>query len=195
MKVSELLAIVRNTLQDSDKTYWDDSELVSHYNECKRSMTAERLENKTTATLILDPLKNEYDTTGILRYVSAKDDTGLKRELYPDDESGENDSNGIIILSYNRVYINNPDVGTVVTFKIIAMPNDDNLTADVRIGDENALKYYILSKAYEKDTDMQNFEKASTFYRQYQILFTPLKKASSVNYIGDIVQTTTSTYY
>lgn len=195
MKVSELLAIVRNTLQDSDKTYWDDSELVSHYNECKRSMTAERLENKTTATLILDPLKNEYDTSGILRYVRAEDDTGLKRELYPDDESGDEDNNGIVILAYDKVYVNDPTIGTTLTFKIVAMPREDNLTADVRSGDENALKYYILSKAYEKDTDMQNFDKARIFYAQYENIFKPLKNASSANYRTNVVQTTVSSFY
>jgi len=195
MKVSELLSSVRIVLQDSDKTYWDDSELVSHYNECKRSMTAERLENKTTATLILDPLKNEYDTSGILRYISAKDDDGLKRDLYPDDESGDEDSNGIVILGYNRVYVNDPTVGTVVTFKIVAMPTEDNLTADVRSGDENALKYYILSKSYEKDTDMQNFDKASIFYGKYNDSFKVLKNASSANYRTATVSTTAVTYY
>lgn len=195
MKVSELFNIVRNTLQDNDKVYWDDSELLAHYNECKRSMTAERLEDKTTATLILDPLKNEYDTTGILRYISCKDDTGLTRKLYPDDESGDDDNNGIIIKNYDKVYVNDSTVGSILTFKIIAMPIEDNLTGDVRIGDENALKYYILSKAYEKDTDMQNFQKSTTFYSQYQQLFKHLKNASSANYRANIPQTTKALYY
>jgi len=83
MKVIELFSGIRNTLQDLDKTYWDDSELLGYYNECKRSMAAERLENKTTATLTLDPLKNEYDTSGILRYIYATDDLDNDRDLYP----------------------------------------------------------------------------------------------------------------
>ena len=195
MKVLELFSSVRNTLQDIGKDYWDDSELLSYYNECKRSMASERLENKTTATLILDPLKNEYDTSGILRYIHAKDDNGLKRELYPNDESGDEDNNGIIIQDYNRVYVNDSTVGSIVTFQIVAMPNDDNLTSDVRAGDENSFKYYILSKAYEKDADVQNFEKSTYFYNKYTLLFKPLKNASSANYTTNTVQVTAAKYY
>ena len=195
MKVNELLSSVRNTLQDSDKNYWDDSELLSYYNECKRSMAAERLERKTTATLILDPLKNEYDTSGILRYISAKDDNDTNRKLYPNDTSGDDDSEGIVILDYNRVYVNNPELGTSILLQIVAMPEEDNLGGLVRIGDENAMKYYILSKAYEKDTDMGNFQKSVHFYSKYSDAFKLLKDANSSNYQAGVTRASKSYYY
>jgi len=195
MKVIELFSGIRNTLQDLDKTYWDDSELLGYYNECKRSMAAERLENKTTATLTLDPLKNEYDTSGILRYIYATDDLDNDRDLYPNDKSGEDDVNGIIILDYNRIYINDPTVGSTVTIQIVALPDEDNLTSLIRAGDENALKYYILSKAYEKDTDMGNFQKSGIFYQKYEQLFKKLREANNANYRTNTIQTTKATYY
>ena len=36
MTVRELLAKVRDKLQDTDSTYWSDSELVDLYGECQR---------------------------------------------------------------------------------------------------------------------------------------------------------------
>ena len=195
MRVEELFSSVRDTLQDLDKNYWDDSELLSYYNECVRSMSAERLENKNTATLTLVPSQNEYNTSGILRYISAKDDTDTIRALYPDDSSGDDDSNGIVILDYNRIYVNSPDVGTTITLKVVAMPQDGNMTSIVRIGDETAIKYYILSKAYEKDSDMENFQKSAYFFSKYTMAFKQLSDASGRNYRTGIITTSKSYYY
>ena len=195
MRVLELLNSVRNKLQDLDKNYWDDSELLADYNECKRSMAAERLEGKTTATLILDPLKNEYDTTGILRYISSKDDIDNTRALYPNDSSGDDDAKGVVIIDYNRVYVNDPTIGSSITFQVVALPSDDNLTSLVRVGDENAMKYYILSKAYEKEGDMENFTKSDVFYRKYMEVFAKLKNASNANYRANTIQRTETLYY
>lgn len=195
MKVLELFSSIRNTLQDNDKNYWDDSELLSYYNECVRSMSAERLENKTTATLALDPLRKQYDTSGILRYIRCEDDTGLKRTLYPDDESGSDDNNGIVILDYNKVYVNDPSVGSTLTFTIIAIPEDGNISGNVRSGDESAIKYFILSKAYEKDSDMENFQKSAYFYSKYIDEFRRLKDSASSNYGYSSASRTVSYFY
>jgi len=110
-------------------------------------------------------------------------------------KSGEDDVNGIIILDYNRIYINDPTVGSTVTIQIVALPDEDNLTSLIRAGDENALKYYILSKAYEKDTDMGNFQKSGIFYQKYEQLFKKLREANNANYRTNTIQTTKATYY
>lgn len=195
MKVNELFASIRNTLQDNNKEYWDDSELLMYYNECVRHMTAERLEDKTTATMLLSDGKFEYDTDGILRYIKCVDSNGKERKLYQDDGSGKDDELGIIIKNYDRVYVNTPADGVTVTFTIVAMPVDGNLTSRVRIGDEQPLKYYILSKAYEKDADMENFNKSGYFYAKFIDGFKQLKNASSVNYMSGNVQATKSYFY
>ena len=195
MTVKVLLQQVRNVTQDAEGSYWSDSDLLGYYNECKRSMASERFESKTTATLTLDPLVNEYDTTGILRYIKCKDDEGTVRKLYPDDDSGENDTNGIVVVAYNKVYVNDPTVGSVLTFSIISLPQEDNLESDVRVGDENALKYYILSKAYEKETEMESFAKSDVFYSKYQREFARLIDASSVNYTASAIHTTQAKFF
>jgi len=195
VKVVELFANIRNVLQDISKTYWDDPELLGYYNECKRSMAAERLEDKTTATLTLDPLRNEYNTDGILRYIYAEDDEGTDRPLYPNDKTGENDSNGIIVLDYNKIYVNDPELNAAIIFQVVAMPSEDNISSLVRAGDENALKYYILSKAYEKDSDMENFAKSDAFYAKYTTALKPLKNASNANYTTNTVQISEAIYY
>jgi len=195
MRVQVLLQQVRNVLQDNEGTYWDDSELLGYYNECKRTMASERFELKTTATLALDPLVNEYDTTGILRYIKCKDDLDTTRALYPNDDSGENDNDGIVIIAYNRVYVNDPTIGTTLTFQIISLPPEDNLTSDVRFNDENSFKYYILSKAYEKETDIENFQKSAIFYEKYTREFSRLIDAASTNYTASSVDKTEAKFY
>lgn len=195
MKVKELFSAIRNVLQDNDKDYWDDSELLDYYNECKRTMASERLEVKTTADMLLDPLQSDYSTDGILRYIKAKDDDGNERKLYPNDSSGDDDSYGVIIKDYNKVYVNNPELGTKIIFDIVTMPSEDNYESDVRLGDENAFKYYILSKAYEKETDMENFQKSEFFYAKYVKEFSRLISASSVNYRTSSVTTTEGSYF
>lgn len=195
MKVKVLLQQARNVTQDAEGNYWSDSDLLGYYNECKRSMASERFEMKTTATLTLDPLVNEYDTTGILRYIKCKDDLGTTRKLYPNDDSGEADGDGIIILTYNRIYVNDPTIGSVLTFQIISLPSEDNLEDEVRLGDENAFKYYILSKVYEKETDMENFQKAEIFYQKYQREFSRLLDAASTNYTASTVDRTEAKFF
>lgn len=195
MKVKELFSSIRNTLQDNNKHYWDDSELLMYYNECVRHMTAERLEDKTTATMLLSGGKNEYSTDGILRYIKCVDSNGKERKLYQDDGSGDDDILGIIIKNYNRVYVNTPEDGVTITFTIVSMPLDSNVDSIVRIGDEQPIKYYILSKAYEKDADMENFNKSGYFYAKFIDGFRQLKNASSVNYMSGNVQSTKSYFY
>lgn len=195
MRVSVLLQQVRNVLQDQEGTYWDDSELLGYYNECKRSMASERLEMKTTATLVLDPLVNEYSTNGILRYIRCSDDNETPRSLYPNDSSGDEDTDGVVIMAYNKVYVNDPTVGSTLTFQIVALPPEDNLTQEVRFNDENSFKYYILSKAYEKETDTENFQKSEIFYSKFKKEFNRLIDAASANYTISTVETTAASYY
>jgi uncharacterized protein YqkB len=195
MTVSTLLKSVRQVLQDYDKEYWDDSELLTYYNECKRTMAQERLEIKTTATLLLDPLKNEYDTDGVLRYIRAVDDEGTTRKFYPNDETIGADNTGIIIKDYNKIYVQDPTIGTTITMEIVSLPSDDNLEGTVRLGDENAFKYYILSKSYEKESDMENFQKSDYFYQKYLREFAKLMDSASANYNTATVNKTEANYF
>lgn len=194
MTVRELLQQVRDTLQDTDRVYWSESELINLYNDAKRLIASERVEAKTTTTLELSESTNEYLINDVLRYISAKDSNGFDRPLFPDDGSGDGDYYGIIIQSYNSVYVTTPENDVTITFKIIAMPSEDNLNDSVRTGDENSIKYYILSKAYEKETDMENFQKAQYFYSKYQVEFKTAKKSSNVGYRND-TRTTIAYYY
>ena len=194
MTVQSFLQGVRMTLQDTDKNYWDDSELLFYYNDCRRNLYAERQENVTTANLVLTSGVNEYTTDGVLRYISATDNNGEERKLYPSG-STEDDDSGIIILDYNRVYVTNPDDSTSSTFKIIALPNDDNMHDKVRIGDESAMRYYVLSKAYEKETDQENFQKSNQFYQRYKNELDKLMSSSSANYRAKNTSTVKGYYY
>lgn len=194
MTVRELLQQVRDTLQDTDRVYWSESELINLYNDAKRLIASERVEDKTTTSLLLSADTNTYSIDNVLRYISAKDSNDISRQLYPDDDSGDGDTYGIIIKAYNSVYVNSPEDDVTVTFKVVSMPSEDNLNDTVRTGDENSIKYYILSKAYEKENEMENFQKAQYFFAKYQTEFKSAKKNANVGYRAD-TRTTKAYYY
>ena len=194
MTLRELIAKVRDKLQDADAVYWSDSEFIDLYNECKRYLSSERRENPTTTSVSLSDGVYEYTVEGVLRYISAKDNDDNNRPLYPDDGSGDNDTDGVVIMDYDTIYVNTPSTGTTLTLKHIAFPADDNLNDEIRSGDEESYTYFILSKAYEKDTDMEQFQKAQYFWSMFIGAMKYLKKNSSLNFM-DKTETTKGYYY
>ncbi len=194
MQVIELLGQVRDNLQDADADYWSDSELLNLYNEGKRYLAAERQENTTSKAVILIDDTHEYTVDGVLRYITAKDSDDVDRPIYPDDATGDDDINGIIIQDYNRIYVNNPTTDITLTLKVISFPSEDNLNTTIRSGDESAYKYYALAKAYEKESDMENFQKSSYFWSMFRDSITYIKKNANLNYI-DKVQKTEGFYF
>ena len=194
MKVIELIAQVRDNLQDSEADYWHESELLNLYNECKRHLSAERQESPTSKTVSLIDDTYEYTVTGVLRYISATDSNDNVRTLYPDDGSGDDDNLGIIVKDYNLIYVNTVETGVTLTLRTISLPSDDNLDTNVRGGDESAYKYYMLSKAYEKEQDVENFQKSSYFRGMFQDALRYIKKNANLNYI-ETTQITKGYYY
>ena len=194
MIVRELLTKVRDKLQDTDSIYWSDSELIELYNECKRYLASERKESPATTTLSLLDNTNEYTLEGVLRYISIKDSEGLDRKLYPDDGSGDEVSSAIIVQDYNKIYVNTPEDGVILNIKHIAFPSEDTIDDTIRSGDEESFNYFILAKAYEKDNDMEQFQKASYFWNMFLGAMKNAKKNSSLNYI-EKVQTIKSYFY
>jgi len=194
MRVEELFTNIRHTLQDQSKAYWTDTELLDYYNECKSDMARERQEEVSIATLILDPLKSVYNTDGILRFIEIKDDLGNTRPMYDLMEKND-DKLGVEIISYNKLGVNDTSIGSELYIMAVVQPKFDNLDNSVRAGDETALKSYVLSKAYEKDSDMQNFQKAQYFYTKYNEIFKDLMGAKSVGYKSRDDKTTTAYYY
>ena len=56
-------------------------------------------------------------------------------------------------------------------------------------------KYYIISKAYEKETDMENFQKSEIFYNKFLGLFRLLVSASSANYTTSTAEKSQSYFF
>ena len=185
MVVLGLFHQVRDVLQDTDANYWSDSELLDYYNSGLRSIAAERLEEPRTTTVTLVDDTYEYTVDGVLRYISAKDSDDITRELYQDDGSGDDDYYGIIIKDYNLIYVNNPSTGTTISLKNISLPANDNLSSVVRDSDEQALRYYMLRKAYEKESDLENFQKSQYFLEQYRRELNRILKNSKLGYVNN----------
>ena len=190
MTVRELIAKVRDKLQDTDSIYWSDSEMLDLYNECKRYLASERKENPTYTDILLSSNTNTYEVDGVLRYLSVKDSNGNNRDIYPDDNTADDITSAIIIQDYNRIYVNNPEDNITLTIKHISFPNEDNLNDVIRMGDEESFRYFILSKCYEKDNDMEQFQKAQYFWSMFIGAMKYSKKNSSLNYIDKSNRTT-----
>ena len=194
MVVLGLFHQVRDMLQDTDANYWSDSELLDYYNSGIRSIAAERLEEPTTTTVTLIDDTYEYAIDGVLRYISATDSDDNTRQLYQDDGLNDDDLYGIIIKDYNLIYVNTPATDTTLTIKTISLPANDNLSSTVRDSDQVALKYYMLRKAYEKESDMENFQKSQYFLAQYTQELIKILKSSRLGYVNN-TELTQSYFY
>lgn len=194
MLVSELLTQTRSVLQDADANYWTDAELLDYYNSGLRSIASERIEEPKSTDVAEIDATNEYTVSGVLRYISIKDSNNVVRPIYPDDGTGDDDTYGVIILDYDRIYVNNPTTGVTLTIKNISLPADAVTTDTVRSGDDVALKYYMLSKAYEKEQEMENFQKSTYFLGLYQRELMKILKSGKLGY-RNIVEITKSYFY
>ena len=193
MQIRELITKVRDKLQDTDAVYWSDSELVDLCNECKRYLAAERKENPTTTSLVTYDGIETYTVEGVLRYIGATNQEGNELILYPDDGSIADKTSGIVIEDYNRIKVKNP-IDEVITIKHISFPEEDNLNDTIRMGDEESYRYFVLSKCYEKDNDMEQFQKAQYFWSMFMGAMKYSKKNSSLGYV-EKVHTTKSYFY
>lgn len=189
MTVNELLHSTRDTLQDQEKIFWDDSELLGYYEEARKVIASERLDKLQEQKIVLNAGDDLYQPEGVLRYVSAKDDEGTVRSLYPNDGSGASDSLGITIIDYNQIEVHDDSVGSTINMKYIGQPLEHNLNDSVRRGDEIACKYYILARAYEKETDAENFQKSDKFEYKFEKALNKLISNASQNYHNDKVMT------
>ena len=185
---------VRDMLQDADADYWTDVELVDYYNSGIKAIAAERLESPRTTTEATLDGTYEYTIDGVLRYITVKDSNGLNRPLYPDDGTGDDDTYGIIILDYDRIYVNTPETGVSLAIKNISLPILAVSTDSVRDTDEDALENFMLSKAYKKESDMENFQKSSYFMNEYKTNLQSILKHSKLGYV-DKTEITTGYFY
>lgn len=194
MLVSDLLTDTRRVLQDDNADYWTFDDLLGYYNSGIKSIASERIEEPTSTDVATIDGTNEYTVSGVLRYISIKDSNNIVRPVYPDDGTGDDDTYGVIILDYDRIYVNSPSTGVTLTIKNISLPASAVAGDTVRVGDDTALRYYILSKAYEKEQEMENFQKAQYFYGMYQRELMKILKAGKLGY-RNILETTKSYFY
>lgn len=195
MTVRELIQKARNTLQDQEKNFWDDSELLEYYEEARRVIASKRVDKIQYQTITLTESQEYYSPSNVLRYISATDDLNNTRKLYKDDGSGLDDAQGIVIKDFDNVYVVDDSIGTTITFKYLGQPLDNNLNDQVRAGDEEACRYYMLARAYEKETDMTNFAKSDKFDFKFDTMLSTLVANASANYHEQELNTTTSYFF
>lgn len=192
MIVSTLLTNVRNKLTDTEGNFWTDSELLDYYNDANRVLSSERYEKLKTQYLAMTEDVKFYSPTGILRYDKAIDSNNAERKLYPDNDSIGDDSLGIVILDYDQIFVVDPNVADRIQLTYVGLPIDMNMNSLVRQGDIEALQYYILSLAYEKENDMENFSKSEVFKRKFDEALKKLVSNKVTNYSDNDFRTTVS---
>jgi len=195
MIVNQILQLARDTLQDQEKIFWDDSELLGYYEEARRVLASERRDKRLTQDVILNDGDEYYSPVGVLRYISVKDDNGTDRPLYPNDDSGLSDPLGVIVIDYDQIHVVDDTIGGVLTVTYVGLPLNHNLNDDVRQGDEEAIRYYILAKAYEKETDMENFAKSAQFMASFEDRLKKIVANATMGYQRNSVNTIQSYYY
>ena len=187
MIVKELLTQCRNTLQDYDKEYWEDSELLNYYNEFESLINYDRDGRKETFTFPLDPSENTYNIEGVIKYISTKDDDDNIRPLSKVPSSL---ALAIYIKNYNEIYVNDPTVGNNITLDYVGIGDPSNMEDIVRLGDDLCAKYFILSRAYEKETDTEDFDKSDRFFSKFVEQKDKLLGKNSIGVVEDEVLTT-----
>jgi len=183
MTVAQLITDVRYVLQDSDAVYFTDTELLNTFNECRRLITFDRKDKTSTVDVATLDSTYSYTTTGVISFVKAIDSNDVVRPIYTNEEYDEAvlDANGVIVTNENEIYVVTPETGVTITFTTISMPADAVTTDTIRIGDEAPYKYYMLAKSYEKDTDLEQFQKAQYFTQLFRTSYDNTKKITSSN--------------
>lgn len=195
MTVNQILQKARNTLQDQKKNFWDDSELLDYYEQARRVIASERTDKLQTQLVVLSEGTEFYSPTGVLRYISAVDDSDRERKLYSNNGSGENDNFGITVIDSDKISVHDDSLGTSITLSYLGLPVDHNLNDEVRSGDEEAIRYFILARAYEKETDMENFQKSQLFDIKFKEMLVKLVANASAGYRSQSMNVTKTYSY
>ncbi|WP_373069828.1 DUF6682 family protein [Sulfurimonas sp.] len=149
MTVQDFNTSIRYKLQDEAKNRWTDVELLDYTNEGLRDIAVRTFYNKidedisvlstqTTYTLTKEPIK-VYSVNSYQQFTQPTKDTLL--------------------------FTNPRDEDITVTY--YAYPDAVTTDIDEDIDIIDALKYFVLSKAYEKEDIAENFNKAIYFQDKY----------------------------
>lgn len=154
MILSELLAEVRDTLQDGSKRRWLDSELEKYVNQGIRDIAKKTKFFRQVQDLSVVAGTTQYTLTyKVIEFDSistAQDHTVLDNKTIEFADPKEE--------TVQVVYYGYPLSVSVATDGEIPMEEDL----------EDALKYYVLKKAYEKEDSTENFRKATYYKNEYR---------------------------
>ncbi len=153
LKISDLMTSIRDTLQDLQQNRWSEQELFRYLNQGARD-TALQLEHiNIKHTITVDPLlPNSYDlpyeAIEFYGITSVQPYTYSPTEItFPDNRAED------VLIDY---YAYPPEIVYGVTTEV-------SLERDI----QDALKYYVLFRAYEKEDSTEKLAKSAYFYQKY----------------------------
>ena len=149
MTVVDFTLSVRYTLQDEAKNRWSDAELLDYINEGLRDIALRTYFNRVEENISVVPTTTVYTT-------SKTPISIFKISTYQ----------SYTITGQNEITFDDPREEDV---KVTYYAYPDIVTTDINedIDIIDALKYFVLNRAYEKEDSPENFQKAVYFHNKY----------------------------
>lgn len=160
MLLSALITKVRRTLQDVTPRRWTDVELEGYTNEGLIDIARKTLHNREDIEISILSSQATY--------------TLPKKAMRLPSVDTAQDYN---ITNNNTITFTDPKDETV---KVIYYPYPSEVSVStnstIPLEDDliEALKYFILKRAYEKEDSMENFQKATYFNQEYRDILTDM---------------------
>lgn len=149
MTVADFFTSARFTLQDLTGRRWTDAELLHYVNEGMRDIALRTFFNRVEETLSVVSATTIYTTTYTpIKILSVESSQQFQ------------------VTSNNEITFTNPrDENVIIVYYAYPQTVTTDIVEDVDIID--ALRFFVLSRAYEKEDSPENFNKASYFRNKY----------------------------
>ena len=161
-KIDYILAEMRDTLQDQQASRWTQRELYRYLDQALRHIALATKYNKIKHTIKTGDVNTDTYT---LPYEAIE-----FYSITPKEAETEAPQPHIILDANTIQFPENRDAEVVVEYyafpKRIVYGVDSEMLLDEDLFD--ALKYYVLYRAYEKEASVENIQKAQYFMGQYQ---------------------------
>lgn len=154
MLASALITKARVTLQDVTPRRWTDVELEGYINEGLKDIARKTMHTREDEEILVVAGTTNYTLTKKAIIIYSIDTTQAHK-----------------VTNYNTIVFTDPKDETI-TVSYYSYPVEVSIALATEIPLEEdlieALKYFVLKRAYEKEDSMENFQKATYFNNEYR---------------------------
>ncbi len=153
-KIADIILEIRDTLQDLQENRWTEQELYRYLNQGARDTALQLKNTNIKHTITVDPSQpNSYDLPyEAIEFYNISSvqpyEYSLTEITFPDNRAED------VLVDY---YAYPPEIIYGVTLEV-------SIERDLY----DALKFYVLYRAYEKEDNTEKLAKSSYFYQKYK---------------------------